>query len=182
MLSGRVYRVDSGDTVDMQLWLSTEDVLVCGGEMINKDEHGEKASVTLISEVGRVVSQSHPAKHNSSEISNKSSDVPKTTPKLQQLSQESQHETVDVKYRGQVNLAPFLCADIARSSFIQRVCYDEKNAYMLINLSGTWYHYCEIGHGMVSSLRPSRWDASTTSRSRAISIAGLIASLPTDND
>jgi hypothetical protein len=61
-------------------------------------------------------------------------------------------ETVNVKYRGPVNLATFKCDTIARSSFIQRVCYDEKNAYMLINLSGAWYHYCEIGQGMVSSL------------------------------
>jgi hypothetical protein len=32
------------------------------------------------------------------------------------------------------------------------VCYDEKNAYMLINLSGTWYRYCEIDPGTVSRL------------------------------
>ena len=61
-------------------------------------------------------------------------------------------ETASVKYRGEVDLAPFKCDTITRSSFIERVCYDEKNAYMLINLSGTWYHYCEIGRGMVSSL------------------------------
>ena len=61
-------------------------------------------------------------------------------------------ETVNVKYRGPVNLTPFKCDTIARSSFIQRVCYDASNSYMLINLSGTWYHYCEIGQGMVSSL------------------------------
>jgi KTSC domain len=61
-------------------------------------------------------------------------------------------ETVSVKYRGEVDLAPFACEAITRSSFIERVCYDAKNAYMLINLSGTWYHYCEIGQGTVSSL------------------------------
>jgi hypothetical protein len=33
-------------------------------------------------------------------------------------------ETVDVKYRGPVDLAPFMCEAIERSSFIQRVCYD----------------------------------------------------------
>jgi KTSC domain len=33
-----------------------------------------------------------------------------------------------------------------------RCSYDEKNTYMLINLSGTWYHYCEIDPGTVSSL------------------------------
>jgi hypothetical protein len=31
-------------------------------------------------------------------------------------------ETVDVKYRGVVDLKPFVCTDTPRSSFIQRVC------------------------------------------------------------
>jgi hypothetical protein len=53
-------------------------------------------------------------------------------------------ETVDVKYRGAVDLKPFACADISRSSFIQRVCYDKSQNYMLINLRGTYYHYCEL--------------------------------------
>jgi hypothetical protein len=38
-----------------------------------------------------------------------------------------------VKYRGTVDLAPFACEDITRSSFIERVCYDSKNTYMLID-------------------------------------------------
>ncbi|TLG72872.1 KTSC domain-containing protein [Methylocystis sp. B8] len=61
-------------------------------------------------------------------------------------------ETVDVKYRGPVNLAPFNCDTITRSSFIQRVCYDASNSYMLISLNGTWYHYCEIDKGTVDEL------------------------------
>jgi hypothetical protein len=48
MQSGRVYQVNSADTVDTQWWLSAEDVLICNGVMINKDESGEKASVTLL--------------------------------------------------------------------------------------------------------------------------------------
>jgi hypothetical protein len=52
-------------------------------------------------------------------------------------------ETVDVKYRGVVDLKPFTCKD-AKSSFIVRTCYDAKNRYMLIQLKGTWYHYCEL--------------------------------------
>jgi hypothetical protein len=46
-------------------------------------------------------------------------------------------ETVSVKYRGEVDLAPFACKAVTRSSFIDRVCYDEKNTYMLMNLRGT---------------------------------------------
>jgi KTSC domain-containing protein len=61
-------------------------------------------------------------------------------------------ESVFVKYRGEVDLKPFECTDIARSSFIDRVCYDRRNEYMLISLNGTFYHYCEINAGTVSSL------------------------------
>src|SRR3979411_2230084 len=53
-------------------------------------------------------------------------------------------ETVDVKYRGVVDLKPFACADTPHGSFIQRVCYDKAQSYMLISLRGTYYHYCEL--------------------------------------
>jgi KTSC domain len=53
-------------------------------------------------------------------------------------------ETVDVKYRGVIDLKPFACTDTPRSSFIQRVCYDKAQSYMLINLKGIYYHYCEL--------------------------------------
>jgi KTSC domain len=57
-------------------------------------------------------------------------------------------ETVDVKYRGIVDLTSFACTDTPRSSFIQRVCYDKAQNYMLINLRGTYYHYCELPAAM----------------------------------
>ena len=53
-------------------------------------------------------------------------------------------ETVNVKYRGAVDLTPFACTDTPRSSFVQRVCYDKAQSYMLINLEGTYYHYCDL--------------------------------------
>jgi hypothetical protein len=56
----------------------------------------------------------------------------------------AQAESVDVKYRGPVDLKPFTCTDTPRSSFIQRVCYDKGQSYMLISLRGTYYHYCEL--------------------------------------
>jgi hypothetical protein len=62
-------------------------------------------------------------------------------------------ETVDVKYRGPVDLKPFDCADIMRSSFIRRVCYDQANEYMLISLNGTYYHYCQIDSETVTALK-----------------------------
>ena len=43
---------------------------------------------------------------------------------------EVRSETIDVKYRGSVDLKTFECRDIDRSSFIQRVCYDKaQNAH-----------------------------------------------------
>ncbi len=60
------------------------------------------------------------------------------------LAAEAHSETVDVKYRGPVDLKTFVCTDTPRSSFIQRVCYDKPQSYMVINLRGTYYHYCEL--------------------------------------
>jgi hypothetical protein len=60
------------------------------------------------------------------------------------LTAEVRSETVDVKYRGTVDLKPFACTDTPRSSFIQRVCYDKAQSYMLIDLRGIYYHYCEL--------------------------------------
>jgi hypothetical protein len=63
---------------------------------------------------------------------------------LLMLTAEVHSETADVKYRGLVDLKTFACTDTPRSSFIQRVCYDKTQSYMLINLNGTYYHYCEL--------------------------------------
>jgi KTSC domain len=60
-------------------------------------------------------------------------------------------ETGEVKYRGPVDLKPFTCTNTV-SSFVNRVCYDKENSYMLILLNTTWYHYCEIDAGTVASL------------------------------
>ena len=57
---------------------------------------------------------------------------------------EVRSETVDVKYRGPIDLKTFDCRDISRSSFIQRVCYDKPQSYMIISLKGVYYHYCEL--------------------------------------
>jgi hypothetical protein len=61
-------------------------------------------------------------------------------------------ETANVKYRGEVDLSPFECTEINRSSFVNRICYDGANSYMLINLNGTYYHYCEIDAETVAGL------------------------------
>lgn len=61
-------------------------------------------------------------------------------------------ESVFVQYRGEVDLQSFDCSDVSRSSFINRVCYDRRLAYMLISLNQKFYHYCEIDPGTVKSL------------------------------
>ena len=53
------------------------------------------------------------------------------------LTAEVRSETVDVNYRGSVDLKTFECRDTPRSRFIQRVCYDKPQSYMIISLKGT---------------------------------------------
>ena len=60
-------------------------------------------------------------------------------------------ESVDVKYRGIVNLNKFNCSEI-NSSLVNRICYDRKNKYMLISLRGIYYHYCGIEYNDVKLL------------------------------
>ncbi len=62
-------------------------------------------------------------------------------------------EMVNVKYQGPVDLTPFDCEFVSRSSLIKRVCYDAANQYMIIKLRRTYYHYCEIDVGTVAALR-----------------------------
>jgi hypothetical protein len=54
---------------------------------------------------------------------------------------------------GPVDLAPFACDSIERSSFIRRVCYDHANAYMIVSLNGTYYHYCGIDNATVDAFK-----------------------------
>ena len=68
------------------------------------------------------------------------------------ISAEASAETIFVKYRGLVDLAPFSCQTVTRSSLIRRVCYDSREKYMIINLQGIYYHYCEIDSGTVNQL------------------------------
>jgi hypothetical protein len=53
-------------------------------------------------------------------------------------------ETIDVKYYGRLDLAPFACTDVTRSSFINRACYDKAKQFMVVQLKSTYYAYCEM--------------------------------------
>jgi hypothetical protein len=53
-------------------------------------------------------------------------------------------ETIDVKYYGSLDLKPFVCTDITRSSFVNRACYDKAKQFTVVQLNGTYYPYCEM--------------------------------------
>ena len=63
----------------------------------------------------------------------------------------SKAESVFVKYRGQVDLKPFACESVARSSLVKRLCYDSKEQYVIVSLNGTYYHYCEVPSSLVAA-------------------------------
>jgi hypothetical protein len=67
--------------------------------------------------------------------------------------QVAKAETVQVKYHGAVSLDAFTCADVKESSDVSRVCYDNKERYMVIRLKTTYYHYCEIDAATVQGLQ-----------------------------
>ena len=66
-------------------------------------------------------------------------------------------ERVYVKARGEVDLAPFQCETLAarNSPNVRRICYDENRMYLLVSLSGVWYHYCGVPPATVSEWRRS---------------------------
>ena len=56
-------------------------------------------------------------------------------------------ETIDVKYYGKLDLSPFACTEITRSSFINRACYDKAKQFMVVQLKTVYYPYCEMPAG-----------------------------------
>jgi hypothetical protein len=67
----------------------------------------------------------------------------------------SMAEKVMVKYRGVVDLDPFACEWTPKSSVVGRLCYDPAEGYVLVNLKGTYYHYCEVPSAVYKSWRES---------------------------
>jgi KTSC domain-containing protein len=53
-------------------------------------------------------------------------------------------EIVDVRDRGAVDLKPFNCQDITRSSVISRVCYDAESRRMLVQRHAAYHQYCDL--------------------------------------
>ena len=61
-----------------------------------------------------------------------------------------------MKYRGPVDLAPFACEWVDRSSLVKRLCYDAEQEYVIVNLTGTYYHYCEVPQNVVNAWRAAQ--------------------------
>jgi hypothetical protein len=53
-------------------------------------------------------------------------------------------ETVAVEGRGAVDLTPFVCQDITRSSRVNRVCYDAPHRTMIVQLNAVYSKYCDV--------------------------------------
>jgi hypothetical protein len=53
-------------------------------------------------------------------------------------------ETVNVEGRGAVDLTPFACQDITRSSLVSRVCYDAANHTMIVQVQTAYSQYCGV--------------------------------------
>jgi hypothetical protein len=60
------------------------------------------------------------------------------------LTAEVGSETVDVRDRGDVDLATFECRDTPRSTVIQRACYDHAQAMLIVNVKGAYRQYCGL--------------------------------------
>lgn len=53
-------------------------------------------------------------------------------------------ETVTVRGRGMVDLAPFACTDTPRSTVVQRVCYDRQRSHLLVGIGTEYSEYCRL--------------------------------------
>jgi len=62
-------------------------------------------------------------------------------------------EVIDVKYRGRVDLAPFACTTVTRSSSIERVCFNQRAGELILRLRGTYYVWCGVPPTLVERLK-----------------------------
>lgn len=60
-------------------------------------------------------------------------------------------ETVNVEHRGAVDLTPFVCQDITRSSIVNRVCYDAAERVMIVQVKTAYSQYCGVPQAMRDS-------------------------------
>ena len=61
-------------------------------------------------------------------------------------------EVVNIKYHGPVDVIRMDCHS-RPSSLVWRTCYDQANRYLVVNLKGTYYHYCRMPSAIVREWR-----------------------------
>jgi hypothetical protein len=83
-------------------------------------------------------------------------------------------ETITVEGRGAVDLTPFACQDITRSSIVNRVCYDAANQAMIVQVKTAYSHYC----GVPEAVRDSFLNAPSTGQYYNANIKGFGAAAP----
>lgn len=83
-------------------------------------------------------------------------------------------ETVDVEHRGTVDLTPFVCQDITRSSLVNRVCYDAPNQTMIVQVKTAYAQYC----GVPEAARDSFLNAPSMGQYYNASIKGSATQAP----
>ena len=57
-----------------------------------------------------------------------------------------QAKQIYVKYRGPIDTdnGHFIAYQLKPSSLVHEIFYDRPNNYLLVNLKGTYYHYCSM--------------------------------------
>ena len=53
-------------------------------------------------------------------------------------------DVVEVRNAGPVDLAPFVCTDITRSTMIGRACYNEAQRAAVIQVRSTYRQFCDM--------------------------------------
>jgi hypothetical protein len=61
-------------------------------------------------------------------------------------------EMIEVRGRGDVDLATFECRDINRSTVLQRVCYDRVRNDLIVAVRGSYDRYCGVPVDLVERL------------------------------
>jgi hypothetical protein len=61
-------------------------------------------------------------------------------------------DTVDVTDRGPVDLTPFACTDITRSSLVNRVCYEEAKQVAVVEVRSTYRQFCNVPKATLDTL------------------------------
>lgn len=61
-------------------------------------------------------------------------------------------DVVEVRNVGPVDLAPFVCTDITRSTMIGRACYDEAKRSAVIEVRSTYRQFCDMSKATFDAL------------------------------